>query len=194
MRGDCGACRRTVMTTRTLARLACHPATPAPWIDALRVEVTCNGEGALTLAYTLEGELDRLRLPPSCPACRRDGLWRHTCFEAFMTGTHAPGYREFNLAPSGAWQAYDFDGYRRHGRPASSPTPRIECRQDGHGLTLQATLPPQALPAAGPWRLGVCAVLEDSAGGLSYWALRHPPGRPDFHHPEGFALELDLPP
>ena len=33
--------------------------------------------------------------------------------------------------------------------------------------------------------------IEDEAGALSYWALRHPPGKPDFHHPAGFALELD---
>jgi hypothetical protein len=38
-------------------------------------------------------------------------------------------------------------------------------------------------------------VLEEDggalSGALSYWALRHPPGKPDFHHPAGFALELD---
>ena len=39
--------------------------------------------------------------------------------------------------------------------------------------------------------LGLSAVIEDDAGTLSYWALRHPPGKPDFHHPDAFALELD---
>ena len=41
-------------------------------------------------------------------------------------------------------------------------------------------------------RLGAAAVLEDDNGRLSYWALCHPPGKPDFHHPDGFVLELDL--
>lgn len=27
-------------------------------------------------------------------------------------------------------------------------------------------------------------------GGRAYWALHHPPGQPDFHHPPGFALRL----
>jgi hypothetical protein len=36
-------------------------------------------------------------------------------------------------------------------------------------------------------------VVEDREGRLSYWAARHPAGRPDFHHPEGFSLELELP-
>ena len=29
-----------------------------------------------------------------------------------------------------------------------------------------------------------------ACGGISYWALAHPPGKPDFHHADGFALEL----
>src|SRR5574337_1296761 len=30
-------------------------------------------------------------------------------------------------------------------------------------------------------------------GGLGYWALRHPPGKPDFHHRDGLALTLAAP-
>ena len=40
------------------------------------------------------------------------------------------------------------------------------------------------------WRLGLSAVIEDTSGGKSYWALAHPPGKPDFHHADCFALEL----
>jgi hypothetical protein len=39
----------------------------------------------------------------------------------------------------------------------------------------------------------VSAVVETLDGALSYWALRHPPGKPDFHHADSFALELRLP-
>ena len=49
-----------------------------------------------------------------------------------------------------------------------------------------------ALRDAGHWRIALAAVIEDENGGLSYWALRHPPGKPDFHHPNGFALEVAL--
>jgi len=38
--------------------------------------------------------------------------------------------------------------------------------------------------------LALSAIVEDDSGKLSYWALRHPPGEPDFHHPDAFALEI----
>ena len=34
------------------------------------------------------------------------------------------------------------------------------------------------------------AVVEESDGTRSYWALKHPPGRPDFHHAAAYALDL----
>jgi hypothetical protein len=39
-------------------------------------------------------------------------------------------------------------------------------------------------------RLALAAVVEEDDGRLSYWALQHAPGNPDFHHPECFTLEL----
>jgi hypothetical protein len=33
-------------------------------------------------------------------------------------------------------------------------------------------------------------VIEAIDGTLSYWALAHAPGSPDFHHLDCFALEL----
>ena len=44
-----------------------------------------------------------------------------------------------------------------------------------------------------PLRLALSAVVEADDGTLSYWALRHPPGRPDFHHADGFVLRLEGP-
>ena len=41
-------------------------------------------------------------------------------------------------------------------------------------------------------KLALTAVVEDGSGRLSYWALRHAPGKPDFHHPDGFVLEFTL--
>ena len=32
--------------------------------------------------------------------------------------------------------------------------------------------------------LGPAVVLKDMQGQLSYWALLHAPGKPDFHHPD----------
>ncbi len=44
--------------------------------------------------------------------------------------------------------------------------------------------------ASASLELALSAVIEQRDGGLSYWALRHAPGQPDFHHPDGFALTL----
>lgn len=177
----------------TVVRLAPHPDTPAAWVDSLQVEVASAPGLGLTLAYRLRGDLARLRLPPRTAPGRADGLWRHACLEAFVMGEDAPAYREYNLSPSGAWQAYAFRAWREGGAAAPAADPGIACRAMADRLTLTASLAAADLPPGRRLRLALSAVLEDAAGGLSYWALRHPPGRPDFHHPDAFALELDRP-
>jgi hypothetical protein len=147
----------------------------------------------LRLVYGLEGDLSRLRIPEPGPSRRADGLWAHTCFEVFVMAQGGNGYREFNLAPSGAWAVYDFRGYRDGGEVAIEPAPEINVRRSGDRLELDAKICHAFLPAGRPLRLGLSAVVEDAAGGLSYWALRHPPGKPDFHHADAFALQLELP-
>lgn len=41
--------------------------------------------------------------------------------------------------------------------------------------------------------VGISAVIEELDGTKSYWALAHPPGKPDFHHPACFAGQLTPP-
>jgi hypothetical protein len=54
-----------------------------------------------------------------------------------------------------------------------------------------------AVPIAGlpplPWRYGLSAVIEEEGGNLSYWAIAHPEGKPDFHAPACFVGELAAP-
>jgi len=162
-----------------------HPRTPCDAVTSLEVEVAREA-GGLSLCYRLTGEMGRLAIPgPAAPA-RVDGLWNHTCFEAFVGGD-GDGYLEFNLAPSGAWAAYRFDGYRQGMAPlAAIDPPRIEATTTAGSLDVRAML---ALPA-GPARIGLTAVIETVDGRTSYWALRHPGERPDFHDAGGFALEV----
>ena len=40
------------------------------------------------------------------------------------------------------------------------------------------------------WQLGLSAVIEELNGHKSYWALAHPPGKPDFHHSDCFTYEF----
>jgi hypothetical protein len=55
---------------------------------------------------------------------------------------------------------------------------------------LQAALDLSGLPRVATWRLGLAAVIEETSGRKSYWALGHPPGQPDFHHSDCFACEI----
>jgi len=98
-----------------------------------------------------------------------------------VAGEGDPGYRELNLAPSGQWQVYGFCGYRKGGAFLAAAAPGIGCRQAPDRLVLEARIPGDWLPPGPDLRLGLAVVLEDRDGGLSYWALHHPLGRPDFH-------------
>ena len=173
-----------------------HPASPAP---ALRIEAEAErvDSSRLVLRFVLTGEIGALVLPPPAPPGPADGLWRHTCFEAFVRAPADAGYCEFNFAPSGQWAAYRFSDYRAGMKSIDGlPPPEIEATLDRGRYALAAAidLEPALGPLAGlPWQLGVSAVIESRDGSKSYWALTHAPGEPDFHHRDCFALELPPP-
>ena len=181
--------------TRPPFVLVPHPGSP----DA--VTVTAGADRTLdrlALRYRIEAgpDADPLVLPAPAVPARTDGLWRTTCLEAFVRLGGGDGYIELNMSPSTAWAAYFFDGYRSGMRPAADiGPPDIETTRDAHGLTLSAVWDLSRLTSAhprAPWSLGLSAVVEHGAG-LSYMALAHPAGAPDFHHAAGFALDLPPP-
>lgn len=167
-----------------------HPDTPCPAVASLTVEVASGPGDGLTLTYVLTGDIGTLAIPPAAFLPRhRDGLWRHTCFEAFVMADDGPAYLEFNLSPSGEWAAYTFRAYRDGVVLELDQSPGIACETSPDRLVLTARLPGDRLPE-GRLRLGLSAVIEDRAGRICYWALRHAPGKPDFHHTDAFALEF----
>jgi hypothetical protein len=103
-------------------------------------------------------------------------------------------YYEFNFAPSTQWAPYRFSSYRSRIRAASAlRTPLFEVQSSPDRFALQAALELDELsnlPPNASLRLGLAAVIEETSGHKSYWALAHPPGKPDFHHSDGFAHEL----
>lgn len=177
-----------------LVTLKPHPDTPGPAIR-IAVEVLRPRTAAVELRYVMSGEVSRVVLPESVRPSRADELWRTTCFEAFIEKTGG-GYGELNLSPTGRWAAYEFTGYREgmYGHPGVEKRDSRRVRDEA-GFSLAGTFDLDRMigdrPA--PWRMGLSAVIEDIDGGLSYWALAHPPGKPDFHHPDSFALILPPP-
>ncbi len=177
--------------------LAAHPDTPCEAVAGLTVEARLAARAVLVCEYTLHADTSRLRLPESHGGERHDELWRHTCFEAFVSVPGVPGYYEFNFSPAGDWAAYHFDDYRR-GMSAvylvQPPALHVQVRPAR--LELFATVELAGLPDLDPaqrLRLALAAVVEDGEGALSYWSLHHPSGKPDFHHPDAFTLELCAP-
>jgi hypothetical protein len=169
--------------------LRLHPDSLCAAATEIEAEIARPRPGSLVLSYVVSGRISDLRLPPVVAASHADELWRHTCFEAFVRPSSGPAYYEFNFSPSTQWAAYRFDSYRSGMRVATEiGAPRIEARSTAESYTLQAALALDGLSL--PWRLGLSAVLEETNGRKSYWALAHPPGKPDFHHADCFALEL----
>ena len=171
-----------------------HPDSRCAAATGIEVEAMRPRAGYLVLRYFVTGNLAGLRMPPVSSPARTDGLWRHTCFEAFVRAGPGAAYYEFNFAPSMQWAAYRFSDYRSGKSVAGGiSAPRIETPSDGGSYELQASLSLDGLPdlpGDSPWRLGLSAVIEEADGGISYWALAHSPGKPDFHHSDCFALEL----
>ena len=184
----------------TVARhfLLAHPVAQAgaaqDLVQELSVKIARPAHDQLALTYRLAGELASLRLHEPRPPIRSDGLWRYTCFEAFIGHAGAPDYWEYNFSPSGAWASYHFTGYREGMAPllkGAQPHIAQKISSDTFELSALVDLSWLAKSSAGiGLRLGLAAVIEDKARGLSYWALKHPAEKPDFHHAEGFVVEL----
>lgn len=171
-----------------------HPGSPAP---AIRIEAEAERPSArrLALRFLVSGDVGVLRLPPPAPPGPADGLWQHSCFEAFVRAPGEAGYYELNFSPSGQWAAYRFSDYRQ-GMASVDEVPQIETRLDSRLYALAASIDLErelGLLVGLPWQLGLAAVIETRDGAKSYWAAAHPKGTPDFHHRDCFALELPPP-
>jgi hypothetical protein len=174
--------------------LTAHPSTPNNAVRGLSVRLREEEPDVFVFHYSLDADMSRIRVPPFGTAEQSDLLWKHTCFEAFIAPADGPGYHEFNFSPSLGWAIYRFSAYREGMSVAEiGRVPEISVRRGEDGLELQSAVRLGHLADLGHarrLRIALAAVIEDENGRLSYWGLRHPPGKPDFHHPNGFTLEV----
>ena len=162
-----------------------HPDTPPGALLAIEAELRRVPGGAVAIFHAV-GDIARIVIPPAALPERTDELWRTTCFEVFAAGA-GTAYREYNLSPSGAWAAYEFDDYRT-GMTSSPARIKSETSHDHKSLTMIAMIESEFLL---PAHVGLAAVIEESDGAIRYWSTAFAPGKPDFHAPAVRALLFD---
>jgi len=143
------------------------------------------------------GNVSAILLPAARASQFADRLWEHTCLEAFVADAQG-GYYELNFSPSTQWAIYQFSGYRNDmSRVEVTQPPQCRMHSGDTSISVDVLVELAGIPALcpqAPWKLALCAVIEELDGTRSYWALAHPSGRPDFHHPGSFVFELPPPP
>lgn len=168
---------------------------PAPDIPSISLSGRLLVENQiLTLHYSLTGDTDRVLLPlASLTPSRKDELWKETCFEFFLAVKDKPGYWEFNMSPSGDWNVYRMDAYRRVGFREETAISELDFEfgreLDGYSLDVSVDLGAIFAPST-KLQVAITAVLQTHDGNETYWALAHPAPHADFHLREGFILEL----
>lgn len=148
----------------------------------------------LSLHYSLVGDLEDIFLPPISPdPARRDELWKATCFEFFLAVRDEPGYWEFNISPSGDWNVYRMDAYRRVGFREETLLSWLHSEfkelSAEYWLDVSVDLTPLIRPGHEMF-MAITAILQTKDGSETYWALAHPAAQADFHLREGFILPL----
>ncbi|ENV79634.1 DOMON-like domain-containing protein [Acinetobacter ursingii] len=126
---------------------------------------------------------------------RRDFLWEQTCFEIFIGVKNQDFYREINLSPSEAWQAYQFEEYRYPENMPPIAAYDIELNQlkrTHYGLNVSLDLTEFMQKHQLKWSdvyVGLSAVLN-TAQGMHFYAMQHSSPQADFHNKRDWLHEF----
>ncbi len=173
--------------------LHCHPQSDPGGVTAIEVSLTRRADGTIEIIWRVFGKVDLLEIPSPKNTDRSNFLWEKTCFELFIKHSKETFYLEYNFAPSCQWATYQFDDYRAGAGDAEASTPIIQTERHGDLFILSASIVLAVGWRTGDLLAGLSAVIASKAGDISYWAVAHPPGKPDFHHRDCFALQLEAP-
>ena len=162
-------------------------------VSGIEVDIARRPDGGVTLRYLVSGSIEDVLLPQPDAPVRAHQLWEHSCFELFIRPARGEGYCEFNFAPSRQWAAYSFRRHRSGMADIQVGAPAIICSRDAGSFEMRVDLDVGAVPELADeadWQLNISTIIEETNGRKSYWALAHPPGKADFHHPDCFVLHL----
>ncbi len=167
--------------------LHCHPATPNVAVHGLSIITGALKNGYFPVSFRLDGDLDKLEIPSPNIAARANDLWKNTCFEVFIGSVNNSRYDEFNIAPSRAWAAYQFESYREGMRDMPVSDLPVTIRRTDSQLEIDVLLP--VSEQIDNLRVGFSSVIQEKNGRCTYWAIHHPSQEPDFHHYDSLALK-----
>ena len=162
-------------------------------------DISVSGEISLQnnivdLHYVLAGRLQDVLFPStSMNPHRNDELWKLTCFEFFLAAQEQPQYWEFNMSPSGDWNIYHMDAYRRVGFREETSFSRLpfEVRKETDLFHVNALVDLDPILQPGQFlEFGIATIIQSTDGTETYWALTHPASFADFHLRESFILRL----
>lgn len=147
---------------------------------------------ALSLEYTISGNLDSIRWPVSAKPGKNTNLWQHTCFECFISAENCSEYWEYNFSPAQQWDIQCFSSYReaKELTPEKPLPPQLVLDQRPDLARLHVVIPLSADMSKQKLELGITAVIETQDQQLNYFALTHKAQRPDFHRRDSFTLKL----
>ncbi len=166
-----------------------HRRTPPAATMTILGEAARDGD-VLAIRHLLRGDVATVRMGQAREGRRTDGLWRTTCFEAFVRPSGSAGYLEINAATTGDWACYRFDAYRDGMREADA-TPVLDRGESEFAMRIDLRTIDGF--AGRDWDVALTAVIEETDGTKSFWARKHPPGAPDFHDPDCFVWQLPAP-
>ena len=122
-----------------------------------------------------------------------DELWKKTVFELFLKREDESSYTEWNFSPSGNWACYDFDAYRKpsHSQNNLESKPRkMEFLKTADSIDFIVEIDlPKKYQDNEILEFQACSVIKKlSDGSLSYFAIKHPSQKADFHNAQEFSL------
>jgi len=152
-----------------------------------------GNEKKVILTYSAGGALEKILWPASLTSMpqRKDELWKHTCFEAFIKPAGQDQYWEINLSPTGDWNVYRFSSYRQGMKREESIkalNPVFAKSGENGCLTCEVWIP--EWKEAYELEVGLTSVMEEASGEISYWAITHTGSQPDFHLAESFTNRI----
>lgn len=147
----------------------------------------------INLHYLVNGDISKILWPVfKRNGPRQPDLWQHTCFELFIWPLHQTQYYEYNLSPSGGWNAYGFSDYRNGKRDLPIDAIEIRIDQDTqNSFALNCSIAIVDTAPSSIIKVGISAVIEDQQQRQHFFALSHRGKRPDFHLKESFTIELN---